>query len=74
MCGDTSVHASSLSKRIAELNSIDPGTKKTRMEMQLEVLESASTTDEDFDCSVAQLADNAAKNRSTQNLPREYKP
>ena len=69
MCGDTSVHASNLSKRITELKSIDPSTKKTRMEMQLEVLDTASTTDEDFDCSVAQLLDNATKNRITQHLP-----
>ena len=71
MCGDTSVHTSNLTKRIAELKSIDPSTNKTKFAIQLEVLESASTTDEEFDCSVAQLPDNAAKNRLKQHLPRE---
>ena len=71
MCGDTSVHTSNLTKRIAELKSIDPSTNKTKFAIQLEVLESASTTDEEFDCSVAQLPDNAVKNRLKQHLPRE---
>ena len=71
MCGDTSVQVSALSKKITELQSIESSTGKSKFLMQFEVLETASPTDEEFDCSVAQLADNVAKNRTKQNLPRE---
>ena len=35
-----------------------------------QMLESSSPGDEEFDCSIAQLSDNMAKNRITEHLPR----
>lgn len=71
MCGDTSVHVSVLKKRISELQSLDPATGRNRLQLQLEVLETASPDEEEFDCSIAQLPDNMAKNRSKCHLPCE---
>lgn len=67
--GDTSVPVNSLQQTIAEMTVVDPTTGKSKFLSQFETLEAASPSDEDFDCAVAKMSDNMAKNRIRFHLP-----
>lgn len=53
------------------LSEVNPETGKSNFASQFETLMTASPADDEFDCSVAQLPDNAAKNRFKEHLPCE---
>ncbi len=51
---------------------VNAETGKSTFDLQFETLNSTSPSDDEFDCSVAQLPDNAAKNRFKEHLPCEW--
>ncbi|XP_019855567.1 PREDICTED: receptor-type tyrosine-protein phosphatase S-like [Amphimedon queenslandica] len=69
MCRDTTIPAVHMATKIATLKEIAPSSGKTGFQSQFETLESSSPTDDDFDCSIAQLSDNLAKSRVKEHLP-----
>ena len=50
---------------------MNPETGKSSFATQFDTLNNASPADDEFDCSVAQLPDNAVKNRFKEHLPCE---
>ncbi|XP_064386192.1 receptor-type tyrosine-protein phosphatase F-like [Halichondria panicea] len=69
MCGDNSIPAPELKSKLQSLVEVNADTGKSTFELQFETLNSTSPADDEFDCSVAQLPDNAAKNRFKEHLP-----